>query len=72
MKTVEQLQQLSKNPFYKMTEEEKKTLENASTLKIVSSVDVDSKKKVSQTSLGSATVKEIGKLDKHHGDPVAE
>lgn len=73
MKSVEQLQKLSENPFYEMTDSEKQALGEAKKqTTIVSSVKIDSKKKESQTSLGSATVKEIGKLDKHIGDPVTE
>ena len=68
MKTVEQLEKLSKNPFYVMSEEEAKTLEEAQK---ATSVSVENKKKESY-SLGNATVKETGKLDKHHGDPVKE
>jgi hypothetical protein len=73
MKSIEQLVKLSQNPFYKMSEEEVKTLETVEqdTPK-VSSKSVDSKKKVSQTTLGNATVKETGKLSKHASDPVSE
>jgi hypothetical protein len=73
MKSVEQLQSLSQNPFYKMSEQEKQVLEEAKQQQpIVSSVKIDSKKKESQTSLGSAPVKEIGKLNKQIGDPTTE
>lgn len=72
MKSAEQLEKLSKNPFYKMSNEEKQQLDEAQKQTIVSSVKIDSKKKESQTSLGSATVKEIGKLEKHSGDPISE
>lgn len=74
MKTIEQLKKLSGNPFYVMSEEEAKLLEEAPTETPepkVSSVTEDNKKKESR-STESATVKEIGKLDKQHGDPRAE
>jgi hypothetical protein len=73
MKSIEQLVRLSQNPFYKMSESEVKQLESVKQDEpITSSVTEDSKKKVSQTTLGSATVKETGKLNKHSSDPVSE
>ena len=73
MKTVEQLKKLSNNPYYVMSDEEAKVLENASTSQgqVVSSVEEDNKKKESDSTV-NVTVKEIGKLDKQHGDPRSE
>lgn len=71
MKTIEQLEKLSGNPFYVMSEEEAARLEESKNQEIVSSVTEDNKKKESR-SRENATVKEIGKLDKYHGDPRAE
>jgi hypothetical protein len=73
MKSIEQLEKLSSNPFYVMSEDESKVLEESRSQEEdrVSSVTEDNKKKESYSS-GNATVKEIGKLDKHHGDPRAE
>lgn len=72
MKTVEQLKKLSQNPFYVMSEQESEVLEETESIaKRTSSVTKDNKKKESY-SRGNATVKETGKLNKHHGDPRAE
>jgi len=73
MKNVEQLEKLSKNPFYVMSESESKVLEESKAKKKarVSSVTEDNKKK-EYRSKENATVKETGKLDKQHGDPRAE
>lgn len=72
MMSLEQIEKLANNPFYQMSPEEKDMLENSRKQKInVSLVRADSKKKLS-TSIGNATVKEIGKLSKAHGDPTSE
>lgn len=72
MKTPEQLEKLSNNPFYKLTQEESRALEEHREKSRVSSVTVDKKKKRQSRSTESATVKEIGKLNKQHGDPKSE
>jgi hypothetical protein len=64
MKSVEQLQKLKINPFYKMSKEEIQALEEAESQA--------SQKKGKMSSRGNAAVKETGKLDKHSSDPVAE
>lgn len=71
MKSDETLIQLSRNPHYKMSEEESKRLSQLNS-KRTSSVKEDSKKKVTQVVKGSATVKETGKVNKHPSDPVKE
>ena len=78
MKTIEQLRQLANNPFYVMSEEDKRRLDEAD--KNDSSSDDEqqvSKKKGTYTSKkvrtkGTAAVKETGKLNKHDSDPVKE
>lgn len=73
MKTDEQIQKLSQNPFYKLSEEEKTRLDSLSrTTAKVTSESEDSKKKQSQSARGNAAVKETGKLEKHSSDPVSE
>lgn len=67
MKTIEQLEKLSGNPFYTLTPEEQQRLEES---RAEESLDGDeSPKKLTR---GNAAVKEIGKLDKHSADPVSE
>lgn len=69
-KSIEQLRQLSVNPYYHMSDEEKLQLlqaeqqENATT-----EPDGSPKGFVFRE---SALVKEIGRLDKHSGDPVVD
>lgn len=73
MKTLEQLEKLSSNPFYVMTAEEKELLQNQQTESNtqIQPLKQDSKKKLSQSS-GIVAVKETGRLDKQHGDPTSE
>lgn len=73
MKSDEVLVRLAQNPHYKMSDDEVKRLDQmGQDAPKTSSVSVDSKKKQAQTTLGSATVKETGKLNKHPSDPVSE
>lgn len=72
MKSDETLIKLSQNPHYNMSEEESQRLDELASAPRTSSVKEDSKKKVAQTTYGSATVKETGKLQKHPSDPVSE
>ena len=73
MKSDDTLVRLAQNPHYKMSDAEVERLEQIGQDEPrFSSVSVDSKKKQSQTTLGSATVKETGKLNKHPSDPVRE
>lgn len=68
MKSDEAIIKLSKNPFYKLTDEEETRLMQ------IENGEVNIKKKASPLiqKHGNATVKVIGKLDKHLDDPVAE
>lgn len=65
-KSIEQLRFLANNPYYTMTEAEKQRLAQAESQSTTESSDpkVPSFKE-------SATVKEIGQLNKHSGDPVS-
>lgn len=72
MKSDELLKKLADNPFYKMSTQEAQRLEELKSGNVSSSVAEDRKKKVSQTTLGTAVVKETGKLHKHPTDPVSE
>ena len=67
-KSIEQLRQLDKNPYYHLSSEEQLRLAQAE-----SQNDSQGATQVPklQSSKGSATVKEIGKLNKHSGDPVS-
>lgn len=67
MKSVELLTQLSKNPHYKMTDEEKTLLSQAA-----EQPSGENAKKKAYSSKGNAAVKEIGKLEKHPSDPSVE
>ena len=66
-KSIEQLRQLSKNPYYTLTSDEQLRLAQAESQN--DSQGATQVPKV-QSSKGSATVKEIGQLNKHSGDPV--
>lgn len=76
MKDLETLKRLSKNPFYKMSDEEVKVLKDSeSASKADESTEQEApkaKKPVARSSKGNAAVKETGKLDKHSTDPVSE
>ena len=67
-KSIEQLRQLAKNPYYSLTTEEQLQLAQAESQN--DSQGATTVPKV-QSSKGSATVKEIGRLNKHSGDPVS-
>lgn len=70
MKSIEQILKLSENPFYKLSPQEQAQLESH-----MRQEAGDESKKKSSTSInkqGNATVKEIGKLNKHIDDPVTE
>lgn len=69
MRTIEQIRQLSQNPFYKLTAAERQMLEQADG-QSQDSTDTTSKKRGSVK--GNAVVKETGKLNKHSTDPVSE
>ena len=70
-KSLEQLQQLSKNPYYVLTDAEQLQLAQAESQQNAQPRrELDASPKL-QRSKGSATVKEIGKLNKHSGDPVS-
>jgi hypothetical protein len=66
-KSIELLRQLAKNPYYTLTSEEQLQLAQAES----QSNDGDVTVPKVQSSKGSATVKQIGKLNKHSGDPVS-
>ncbi len=66
-KSIEQLRQLAKNPYYTLTNEEQLQLAQAES----QSNDGTTTAPKVQSSKGSATVKEIGRLNKHSGDPVS-
>lgn len=71
MKSIEQILKLSENPFYKLSPQEQAQLE----AHMQQEAGEDESKKKSSTSInkqGNATVKEIGKLNKHIDDPVTE
>lgn len=71
MKTVEQLRRLQKNPYYKMTNEEKQLLDSDDApregIEKVSSKDENFLVDKGHT---IAAVKETGKVKKHKTDPV--
>ena len=66
-KSIEQLRQLAKNPYYSLSTEEQLQLAQAESQSNSGGTPVPK----FQSSKGSATVKEIGKLNKHSGDPVS-
>lgn len=69
-KSIQQLRQLAENPFYNLTEAEKQQLAEADSQDNAQAPKgVDTRPKVSSS--GNATVKEIGQLNKHEGDPVS-
>ena len=73
MKSIQLLTRLSENPHYKLSQEEKDYLEaNVEEPEVI--VPQTSKKKSSSSipTHGNAAVKEIGKLDKHADDPIAQ
>ncbi len=65
MKSIEQLKQLAKNPYYQMPEDEKALLDS----EVVPAVDDNSKKKLVN---GIVTVKETGYVSKHPSDPITD
>lgn len=69
-KSIEQLRRLATNPYYEMTEAEQLQLAQAESQTNSETSGEESVPKF-QSSKGSATVKQIGKLDKHSGDPVS-
>lgn len=75
MKSIQQLEQLAQNPFYKMSEEEAKFLKDSkkSGAKSPKAQEVNRPQdNTVRTSKSNAAVKETGKLNKHIGDPVKE
>lgn len=78
MKSIEQLKQLEKNPFYNLTDEEKQYLQSQQYTELPESTDADkkesSKKHTSKKNLTKKNVaaKETGKLKKHPSDPSSE
>ncbi len=71
MKSISLLTQLAQNPHYVMTDEERAYLENNS-IPPEQSETVKKKQSAVIPKHGNAAVKEIGKLDKHASDPIAE
>lgn len=82
MKSIEQLKKLEKNPHYNLTDEEKQVLQSQSYTGVdalpqaptaeqsVSSVKyTDSKKKLTKENVAA---KNVGRVEKHPSDPVAE
>ena len=67
-KSIEQLRQLAKNPYYNLTSEEQLQLAQAESQ---SNSGGETPVPKLQSSKGSATVKQIGQLNKHSGDPVS-
>ena len=65
-KSIEQLRQLRANPYYTLTQEEQEQLARAE-----AEADMLGDDYPKFTSpVGNAPVKEIGRLNKHSGDPV--
>lgn len=69
-KSIEQLRQLAENPYYNMTDAEALQLAQAESQTDSQSSEEEMVPKF-QSSKGSATVKQIGQLSKHSGDPVS-
>ncbi len=65
-KSIEQLRMLADNPYYILTDAEQLRLAQAE-----SQNDGEETVPKFQSSKGSATVKQIGQLNKHSGDPVS-
>lgn len=69
MKSVQQLRVLAKNPFYQLTNEEVDILQEADSKQATAyRKNIKKKKHVK----GAASVKIVGKINKHSTDPTTE